>query len=598
MKWILSEIPPADFLNSHPELPPIVARLLWNRNLRTQEQIDEFMNPDYVSDIHDPFLFNEMGSAVKIIFEAIKNKQTICVHGDYDADGVSAAAILINTLRKLGAEKVTVFIPHREIDGYGLNPHTVEYLKQQGTDLIITCDCGISNTEEIKQAQSLGMKIIVTDHHTVPTDRPPADAIVHPKVPGEKYPDKGLAGAAVAFKLAQALLKTYQTEHETLPDGEKPEAFEKWMLDLVAIATIGDMVPLIGESRTLARYGLIVLNKTRNLGLRELLKISGMADENGNPKKNKFDAGTIGFQIVPRINAAGRMDHANAAYELLATSDPDEAKILAAGLNQNNIDRQKLTDDIVSQAKKQVIETKQTENPILFAYGESWPAGILGLVAGRLKDFYYKPAFALAKVREDKNDPEKTGPEIVGSGRSVEEFNIIQTLQSMPEMFIKYGGHPQACGLSLKEENFETWKTKMMDVAKKELIGVELVPQVKVDAEVALEDVDWKLYDLLQRFEPFGVGNEEPKYAAYGLSVVSVNPVGQNGNHLRLMVKHNSHKVRKTIAFGFGNADRHPSDWGNTLKPGDKINLAFSISVNEWNGNRELELKIEDIERA
>lgn len=597
MKWILSEIPPSDFLNNHPELPPIVARLLWNRNLRTQEQIDEFMNPDYISDIHDPFLFNEMKQAVEIIFTAIENNQTICVHGDYDADGVSAATILVSTIKKIGGQKVNVFIPHREIDGYGLNPHTVDYLKQQNTGLIITCDCGISNTNEIKQAQSLGIKIIITDHHTVPSERPPADAIIHPKVPGENYPDKNLAGAAVAFKLAQALLKTYQTKHETLPDGEKPEACEKWMLDLVAIATIGDMVPLIGESRTLTRYGLIVLNKTRNFGLRELLKISGIADENCNPKRGKFDATTIGFQIVPRINAAGRMDHANSAYQLLSCLDFDQAKILAAGLNQNNTDRQRLTDDIVSQAKKQIIETKQTENPILFAYGESWPAGILGLVAGRLKDFYYKPTFALAKVSEDKNNSE-TGSEIVGSGRSVEEFNIIETLQSMSEMFIKYGGHPQACGLSIKEENFQNWKNKITEIAKEKLTGVELVPQIKIDAEVALEDVDWKLYDLLQKFEPFGVGNEEPKYAAHGLTVVSVNPVGQNGNHLRLMVKHNSHLVRKTIAFGFGNVDRHPDDWGNTLKPGDKIDLAFSIGVNEWNGNRELELKIEDIKRS
>ena len=597
-KWIIQPAPTAEFISAHPELPSIVARLLWNRDLRTPELIDEFLNPDYTSDIHDPFLFRDMELAVAIIFDAIKNKKNITVHGDYDADGVCASVILINTLLALGAKPFVtdenidgtrVFLPHREIDGYGVNAKTVKHLKDiHKTDVLITCDCGVSNNEEIKLAKSFGMKVIVTDHHAIPAQLPPADAIIHPKIEGEPYPDKGLCGAGVAFKLAQALLKRHcAASNGKTPDGESCEGFEKWMLDLVAIATVGDMVPLIGESRTLTRYGLTVLNKTKNLGLRELMINAGILDDAGKPKRGQIDTHAVGFQIVPRLNAAGRMDHANTALALLMNDNTDEAKTLAAQLNQNNSDRQKLTDRIVTAAREQISATNQTNEPVLFVYDESWPTGILGLVSGRLKDEFYKPAIALGKSAEG---------EIVGSGRSISEFNLIAALQSMPEYFIKFGGHPQAAGLSIKDiAALEKFKTAIRERAQKELAGVELVPQINIDAEVDLEEVNWKLYDLLQKFEPFGMNNEEPVYGARALTLVSATPIGQDGKHLRIMVKHNSHTVRKTIAFGFGDCNRHPADWKNTLKPGDKIDLAFTVAVNEWNGNRELELKVSDI---
>jgi single-stranded-DNA-specific exonuclease len=600
-KWIIPPAPPADFISIHPELPPIVARLLWNRDIRTPELIDEFLNPDYTSDIHDPFLFRDMEKAVAIIFEAIQNQKNITVHGDYDADGVCASTILVNTLLALGAkpfvtaenmEGTRVFLPHREIDGYGVNKNTVKHLKEKHkTDLIITCDCGVSNLEEIKLAKDLGMRVVVTDHHAIPSAMPPADAVIHPKLPGETYPDQGLCGAGVAFKLAQALLQKHcpATEGKTAT-GESCEGFEKWMLDLVAIATVGDMVPLIGESRTLTRYGLTVLNKTKNLGLRELMINAGILDENGKQKRGPIDTHAVGFQIVPRLNAAGRMDHANTALALLMSEGVEEAKILAEQLNKNNTDRQKLTDQILTAAREQIIISDQKNNPVLFAFDPSWPTGILGLVSGRLKDEFYKPALALG-LNADK--------EIVGSGRSISEFNLIEALQSMPEYFLKFGGHPQAAGLSIKDEQtLEKFKSAIMARAETLLTGVELVPQINIDAEVNLEDVNWKLYDLLQKFEPFGMNNEEPVYGARDLTLISADPIGQNGKHLRLMVKHNSHTVRKTIAFGFGDSNRHPSDWKKNLKPGDKIDLAFTVGVNEWNGNRELELKITDIKKT
>lgn len=588
-KWIIADAPPAEFIAEHPELPIIVARLLWNRGVRSQEQIDEFLNPDYATDVHDPFLFNDMTKAVKLIYDCIENNKKITVHGDYDADGVDAAVIIISTLKKLGAENVDVFIPHREIDGYGLNSKTVQYLKDNNTSLIITCDCGISNTEEIALAKSLGLQTIITDHHAMPAKLPVADATLHPLVPGETYPDRTLSGGGVAFKLAQALLQEHQKQFDTLADGQTHESFEKWLLDCVAISTVADMVPLVGESRTLVRYGLTVLNKTRNLGLKKLLIKSGLIDEAGKAKKN-FTTQTISFQIAPRINAAGRMDHANVAFALLMSETETEAEELAEKLNQNNIDRQKLTEKLVREAREQIEKSNQANNPIIFVIGELWSTGILGLIAGRVKEEYFKPTFAMGINKDGV---------ITGSGRSVTGFNMIETMKTVPELFHKFGGHPMACGFSLKSADLlEEFKRIMFDHATQDTKEIDLTPQIKIDADIELEDIDWKLYDILEKFEPFGVANEEPVYCARELTVMGVEPVGNDGKHLRLMVKHKTHVVRKTIAFGFGNTERHPANWAETLRPGDKIDLAFTVSVNEWNGNRELQLMVTDLKKS
>ncbi len=588
-KWNLLPTPPEEFINSHPELPTIITRLLWNRNLRTQGQIDEFLNPDYSQDIHDPFIFQDMQKALDIIFEAIDLQKNIVVHGDYDADGVCASAIIISGLRKLGAQHVSVFIPHRETDGYGLNPRTIELLHSQQTDLVITCDCGISNYKEVALAKTKNMQVIVTDHHAIPAQLPEADAIIHPLVPGEPYPDKGLCGAAVGFKLVQGMLKRYAQSHPTLPDGQTFEAFEKWMLDLVAIASIGDMVPLIGESRTLTRYGLTVINKTRNLGLKKLLIMSGLADENGQPKRGAYDAYSMSFQVIPRINAAGRMDHANFAFALLMAQTEEEATRLAEQLNQNNSDRQKLTEQYVSEARKQIKETKQKDNPVLFVLGPGWSTGILGLICGKLKEEFYRPTIVMGEGKD----------EIVGSGRSIKEFNLIKAIQEMPEVFAKFGGHPQACGFTLKSKDLlEEFKTKLTEKAKLKTEEVDMTPQINVDAEVDLDEVNWKLYDLLEKFEPFGQCNEEPKYIAKAVTILNIDPVGQDGKHLRLTVKHNSHLVKKTIGFGLGDIKRFSENWKEVLKPGDKVDIVFSIGVNQWNGNRELQLTIEDLKKS
>lgn len=581
--WRVSADPPQAFLDEHPELPPIVARLLYHRNLTTQPAIDEFLNPDYSIHVHDPYLFRDMAKAVERIFRAAENGEKITIHGDYDADGVSASVILASLFKILNIN-FDVFLPHRETDGYGLNMNTVDLLHSQGTKIIITCDCGISNAPEIAKANELGMDVIVTDHHSIPAKLPDAYAIIHPKVIGETYPDQTLAGGGVAFKLAQGILRKHKESNELLPNGDKHEAYEKWLLDMVAIASVADMVPLLGESRTLTKYGLIVLNKTRRIGLQKLLLEARLLNDDGTNRK-EINADTIGFQIAPRINAAGRMNHANAAYNLLVTDSPIDAIDLAFALDQSNQDRQKMTEEIVREAAKQ-IEIDQKNNPVLFAIGE-WPIGIVGLIASKLKERYQKPTIIMSK-----------GAAITGSGRSVPGFNMIGAMQEVPELFLKFGGHPMACGFTLKTpELLDELKNTLIKKFNEKTSGADMTPTLLIDAEIKLEDVNWDLFEHLEKFKPFGQANEKPRYAAYGLTIIGTEPVGKDGRHLRIIVNHTTPRARKLIGWNLCQETDTHSDWSKELKKGEKIDMVFEIDVNEWNGNRELQMTIVDLRK-
>lgn len=584
--WKLLDSAPQTFLESHPELPPIVANLLFHRGIITQEKIDEFLDPDYSLHVYDPYLFKDMEKAVTRIFDAIKNQEKITIHGDYDADGVSASVILSDTLKALDGKKIEVFLPHRETDGYGLNKKTVQTLTDSGTKLLITCDCGVSNYEEIELANSLGLEVIVTDHHAIPEKLPPAYAIIHPKVERETYPDKGMAGGGVAFKLMQGLLKKHAENNQTLSDGQTHESWEKWFLDMAAIASVADMVPLLGESRTLTKFGLIVLNKTKRIGLQKLLLEARLLQEDGSHKR-ELSADTISFQIAPRINAAGRMNHASVAYNLLTTTDAEEAARLAYELNKNNEERQKMTDDLVKEAVKQV-ENQQMNDPVLFILGQRWSTGIVGLIAGKIKDKYYKPCMVLA-----------VNGEVTGSGRSIEGFSLISALQKIPQYFHKFGGHPMACGFTLKNADLiGDLEADLTRIFKEETKNLDLRPSLSIDAEVDLDQVNWELYDILEKFKPFGQNNEKPKYLAKNLTIVGLEPVGKEKKHLRIMVKHNSHKIRKTIGWDLCNENNcHCLDWSKELKINDKIDFVFEVDVNEWNGNRELQLTIVDLKK-
>lgn len=563
-KWVIAPEPSAEIKKSFPELPGIILNLLYNRGLTTQEQVDEFLNPDYGQDTHDPFLFRDMEKAVARIDQARHNKEKITVHGDYDADGVCSSALLATVLKDLGME-VEVFLPHREQEGYGLNMDAILEIKNKGTSLLITTDCGITNIEEVKKAGEQGMDVIITDHHQVMENLPPAFAILNPNVEGEEYPFKRLAGVGVAFKLACALVKKY-------PDVFKI-GYEKWLLDLVAISTVTDMMPLLGENRTLVKYGLIVLRKTRRIGLKKLIEVC--RGYNG-----ELDTHAIGFQIGPRINAAGRMDHANAAYLLVMSQTELEAERLAKELDQANSKRQQMTDEYVQLAEAQIPDQK--DEYIYFVGGTSWPAGLLGLISGKISDRYNRPCFAYSA--RDK--------EITASGRSIDAFNITEAVEELADYFSKFGGHPQACGFTLKEDkSFAESRDKLRQYAKDKLSEDDFVPVLNIDTTVELDDINWELYELLDKFEPFGKDNPKPVYLTHNLEIIESRTVGADGKHVRLRFKSAKGKEMNGIAFGFGLRS-------GECALGNKVDVAFNVDVNEWNGQRNLEMKVVDIRKT
>ncbi len=561
MRWQVAKQVNNEFLDKFPELSPIMATLLFNRGLQTQAEIDQFLSPDYSQDIHDPYLFKDMNKACALVYEAIKNQDLITVFGDYDADGVPASVILTTVLERLGA-KVEVYLPHREREGYGLNKNAIEELAKTKTKLLITCDCGISNFDEVQLANNFAVDVIITDHHGIPAQLPEAFAIIHPQIEGETYPFKFLCGSGVAFKLIQGLFR-----HPLCKlDSSEASKQEKWLLDLVAIATVADMVPLVGENRTLVKYGLIVLKKNQRLGLQKMIALAGI-------DLNKLDTTMISFAFAPRINAAGRMDHANLAYYLLNTKDPDKALTWAQELNQANVQRQRLTETVFKEAKNQVGDLAEK---VLFFYKKDWPAGLTGLVASKLVKEYNRPVFLLTNIDE------KT---IVGSGRSVDGFHITEALQRSSDLLLRFGGHPQACGFSLTLENFAQFKEKIQTEARKQLSDENLQAVLNVELELDLMEVNWELVDTLSKFEPFGQQNQEPLFVSYEVLVTGAKKVGKDQNHWKLeLVKLN--KKFQAIAFSFG---------AQELSLGQRIDIAYNLSINQWNGNREIQLIIRDI---
>ena len=566
-KWVTSEPYPADFGKKFSNLSPVALQLLYNRGLREAGEIEEFLVADFEKHVHDPFLFRDMKKAVDRIFKAVDAKENVCIFGDYDADGVDAATILSTTLGLYGI-KPRVYIPHRETEGYGLNSGAVEYIAHEGDALLITCDCGISNAKEIAAAAEKGIDVIVTDHHAEPKILPDrAVALIHPKLAYETYPCKNLSGGAVAFKVAQALLMT----RPPLPQKET-ENFLKRLTELAAISLVADMVPLLGEARTLTKYGLIVLNKTTRMGLKKLFEVAGI-------KPGTIEAWSIGYQIAPRINAAGRMDHANAAFALLNAESEDEALRLALNLNAANAERQKATETLVGEAREQIIATNQEEAPAIILFDEHWPAGLVGLAAGKIVEEFNRPAFVLTK---------KNGTELIGSARSIPAFNIIVAMQKIPDAFLRFGGHPGAAGMSIAPEKFDAFKESFIAIAKAELEGKDLTPSLAVDAEIGLSDIGWDVFTDLEKFAPHGMSNPKPRFLCRGLTVVSADQVGVGGKHLRLSVCQNGGEKKKCIAFRFGEEFKE-------LKSNDRIDAVFEIENNEWNGRNELQLNIVDL---
>lgn len=544
----------------------IILQILFNRGLRDKNEVEYFLNADYENNISDPFLFSYAQNAIELIIKHIKEGNKIFIYGDYDADGVTSAAVLYETLNLLKAD-AEVYIPDRVTEGYGLNIKAIDEILETGAKLIITVDGGIRNKEEVAYAKSIGLDIIITDHHVPPEKKDLPDClIINPLVESEKYPFKKLAGVGVAFQLARALIL------RSMLSNEIKQKLEENILDLVAIGTVADCVSLTGENRILVKKGLEVLNKKKRLGILELIKAANLNLD------KEMDAWNIGFQIGPRLNAAGRMDHANTAFELLITKDIAEASSLAKNLNEKNSDRQKFTEDIVLEVEKQVKESDKIIIGICPVGDNAWKEGVIGLVAGRLSEKYYKPALVITKTEEGYK----------GSGRSIEEFNIIEAISECALFLEKYGGHPSACGFSFQEKNLEAFIAKIKKIAEEKLNNIDLRPKIIIDCAIGLNEISEELALEIKKLAPFGEDNDRPKFISKQLQIIDIMKMGLTGQHLKLKLK--SDNSGMVNALGFWQAEK----W-DSLRAGDLIDIVYNIELNEFNGRREAQMKIIDV---
>lgn len=571
-RWVIAESISDEVRAAFPEMSAVALQLLRDRGLKSQEEFDVFLGPDWSRDVHSPWLFLHMREAVDCVFAVLEAGEVIAVHGDYDADGVCGSAVLLSTLRDVcrafgyDETKLVSYIPDREKEGYGMSVATMEHLAEHDkAKLVITVDCGISNGPAIARGRELGVTTIVCDHHTMPEVLPVDAILIHPLVPEETYPNKSLCGTGVAFKLACALVEEARKRGAAWPEG-----YEKWLLDLVAIATVTDVMPLLGENRVLELFGLVVLNKSRRPGIRALVEAAGA-------KWGELDTYTIGFQLGPRINAAGRMQHASGALNLLLEEDASRAAALAQALNEANTQRQKASEQMYKEARELIGEPG--DRRVIVVAKEEWPAGLVGLVAGKLVNDFTRPVYVVGKE----------GEKYVGSGRSIEGFDVTACLRAAAEHMDKFGGHPQACGFSVTgEETFANAVAAMEAYAAEVLKDAVFIPSLRVDAIVSLKDFDWHLNDTVVQFAPFGEKNPKPIFAALGVEVVGCSTVGSDGKHLRLMLREPGGKAVKAIAFGFG-------EWAARLTLGTHVDVAFEVSINEWNGNRELQARVVDL---
>ena len=566
-KWKINKKAPKAFLNKFPEYSRLTLQLLWDRGLKTQKAIDEFFNPDYDEDLHDPFLMKGMKKAVERIDRALKNKEKITIFGDYDADGVCGTAILSETLKVLGADS-DIYIPDRNKEGYGMNLKAVKEVAARKTNLIITIDCGITDFEEVKLANKLGVDVVVVDHHDVPEKVPSAVSIVNPCQKGEKYPFRELAAAGVAFKVMQALLRSkVESRKSKVADG-----FEKWLLDLVAIATVADVMPLMGENRTLVKYGLVVLAKTRRLGLQELMRLARITN---------LDVHTLGYIIGPRLNAAGRMDKATTAYELLITKSKKEAETLARRLDSKNQERQRLTSKIMEEVEKRIL----TKRILIFEGDRNWPVGIVGLIAGRLADKYYRPTIIFQQMKDGSK----------GSARSIPCFNIVEAISQCQDLLEDFGGHPGAAGFTVPNKNLKKFEERLLKITDKKIKKKDLVPLLNIDSELEAEQLNFEIYEEIQRFAPFGERNPRPLFLIKDLKVSNFRTVGNNCSHLKMYLTKELEGGRikgfQTIGFGLG-------DFCDKIKQDDKVDVVFELIIDEWNGARELQLRIIDLKKV
>lgn len=536
-------------LSRYPE--DLISVVLKNRHITNPEL---FFKPDY-STLPKSDDFPGLKKAAKIIFEVKAKKQTVGLFMDYDADGICGGAIIFKALAELQI-KVEAYIPKRE-EGYGLSAAAVEHFKKAGISLLITVDCGIRNNKEIDLSRKLGMKVIVVDHHQL-GELPKADALVHPLIPrGNKLRFREYSGGGVAFLLSRELLGN--------------SGREKWLLDLATISSVADVVPLKEVNRAIVKFGLIVIKKTKNLGLKELIRVANLDPE-------KISAYEIGFMIAPRINAAGRISNPRRSFELLTSRDPKVFKSAARELEDLNRERQDILEATQEEAVKKVIKGKLDQNKIIILKDKNWNEGIVGLVASRIVEKFYRPTIVLCEK----------GEILKGSARSISGINITTLISAADSLLLSFGGHTQAAGLSLKKDKFKAFNDFLIKRAEKE--SDQLYRRIlKIDAILKIKQINFTLVRDLEKMQPFGPANAKAIFGFENVTIESLQYVGKEKNHCRFFVCGNGDK-RQCIAF-------RAVENGLDIKSGEKVNIAFSLKMSYWQGQEKIDLIVEDVQK-
>jgi single-stranded-DNA-specific exonuclease len=533
----------------------ITAKLLVNRGIVTTEEAEQFLTIDD-SKFHDPFLLSDMDKTVERIEHAIANDEKILVFGDYDADGVSSTSVLISALKEKQAI-VDFYIPNRFTEGYGPNPEAFKWAKQEGYKLIITVDTGISAHAEADLAKELGLDLIITDHHEPSPVLPDAFCIIHPKKPGDTYPFKELAGVGVAFKVAHALLGKIPTH----------------LLEYAAIGTIADLVPLVDENRVIASKGIKALNGTAKPGMRALLKVCGLEGKD-------LSEESIGFSIGPRINAVGRLESADPAVHLLLSKDYEEAQIIAEEIDELNKERKDLVNQMTEEAIEVVLNQYPPDhNKVLIVAKENWNAGVIGIVASRLVEKFYRPVIVMSIDREKG--------EAKGSARSIEGFDLFQNLSKCRDILPHFGGHTMAAGMTIKIEFIDELRNRLLQFAEELLTDDDFTPILDVDLECKVDDVSIEVIEQMNRLAPFGMGNPKPRVLLKNVSLDEMRKIGSDLNHLKATLQQEGATI-DSIGFGCGEYYDH-------ISPIATVSFVGELSINEWNNRKKPQLMIQDL---
>jgi single-stranded-DNA-specific exonuclease len=570
-KWRIHPRAPHDFCQAIAE-HPLLVQVLHNRGLRSAREVRSYLECEDAV-VENPFRLPDMAPAVARLVQAVEREETICVYGDFDADGVASTALLVAALQAAGG-RVGPYIPDRVDEGYGLNLEALASIAAKA-QLLVTVDCGIRSVSEIAYARSLGLDVIVTDHHSIGPALPPALAVINPRRQDGGAAFDRLAGVGVAYRLAQAVLRTLAEQPGMRLDAETADQIEQELLDMVALGTVADMMPLLSENRSLVRRGLAQLNQDPRPGVAALMMQADL-------RPGTVDATSISFRLAPRINAAGRLSHARLAYRLLRTGDPAEAYTLATELEALNSKRRTLTDRAQAEVEVHLAALALDDPALIFVHRPDLPSGIVGLVAGKLADRYYRPAVVVEQGTEESR----------GSARSIAEFDISRALDEVSGYLVRHGGHSRAAGFTVKTSRLGDFKVALAEVAERELVERgDLRPTLLIDAEAALDEVNWGIRDQFARLEPTGYENWPPLLLSRGARVREARTVG-GGKHLRMVLDMNANSpVVDAVGFQQG-------ELAAQLREGDRIDLVYQVEANEWNGRQYLQLNVQDLRLA